>query len=166
LIYLPEDGDMPITVTLRVVGIQFQKTVTVNATNPKIKDVMEAARGGPEDFNYITAPDGSLFQASARIVDPAFKSRSSNRPFPKGLYILADGVAGTNSVTTWQWYQVRKGVQLNQPNRKVEKFTTDSPTIEDGDEIIWRLVVVAVAPAIPDDGPSSTFETKKIRAIR
>ncbi|MFN5797814.1 MAG: hypothetical protein ACK5TX_16485 [Planctomyces sp.] len=47
-------------ITLRVVGIQFQKTVEVERVNPTIEDVMRAAGGDPEQFTYIKAPDGTL----------------------------------------------------------------------------------------------------------
>ncbi|MGL6073517.1 MAG: hypothetical protein ACRC8S_05065 [Fimbriiglobus sp.] len=149
-------------VNLRVVGIQFHKDVTVTKPNPTIRDVMEAARGGPEDFNYITAPDGTLYQASAVLVKDT-PSISSGRLFPAGLYELADGVNGDNSITTWQWYLVRGGVQINQPNGLVEPFSTTSPTIQDGDKIIWRLVVVATMPTIA--GGSKSYDQKKSRLL-
>lgn len=156
---------MPIEVTLRVVGIQFQKKVIVNVANPKIKDVLEAARGGDEDFNYVTAPDGTLYQASARVVKDGTESRSSGIRYQAGLYVLTDGVADETSVTTWQWYQIDKnGVQVNQPNKKVEPFLLQSPDIQNGDTIIWRLVTVATAPTIPNN--TSSFKNKAEKAKR
>ena len=133
---------MPI-INLRVVGIQFQAAVEVQKENPSIRDVMEAARGTPRDFNFISAPDGSLFQASAKVLEPA-PSISSGRLYEPGLYSLADtDVVGTNTVSTWQWYVIRAGVQINIPNGRVEKFNVDSPVLQEGDSIIWRLVGVA-----------------------
>ena len=149
-----------INVKVRIVGIQFRTSVTIDKTDPKIVDVMEAARQNGSGFNFVVAPDGTLHQASA--IRPAGNSESSDRPYPAGLYVLADGVAGENSVTTWQWYLIKKdGRQQNQPNRIVEPFSTMSPTIEDGDEIIWRLVVVATRPRIPSS--QSAFENKVSR---
>ncbi len=135
-----------IKVHLRVVGIQYQTTVEVSAADAKIKDVMEAARLQGY-FNYVTAPDDSLHQASA-ILPQDKKSISTNRVYPAGLYSLTDGVVGENSLTTWQWYLIRNGVQVNQPNHIAEKFAVDSRILEDGDQIIWRLVVVATRPKI------------------
>ena len=148
-----------ISVKLRVVGIQFHTAVSIDRKDPKITDVMEAARANGSGFNYVVAPDGTLHQASA--IRPAANSISSGRPYPAGLYVLADGVAGENSVTTWQWYLIRNGRQLNQPNAKVEPFSTTSPLIEDGDEIVWRLVVVATRPRIPSS--ESSFDNKASR---
>lgn len=153
-----------IKVSLRVVGIQFFKeNFEVTAPNPKIRDVMEAARGGPEDFNYVTAPDGTLSQASA-ILPVAKPSISSGISYPPGLYSLADMVVGNNSVTTWQWYLIRAGAQVNQPNGKTEPFSKVSPTILDGDSIIWRLVVVATQPTIP--AGISSFNSKAERTAQ
>ena len=148
-----------ITVKLRVVGIQFHTAVTLEKQEPKIVDIMEGARLNGSGFNYVVAPDGTLHQASA--LRPAANSISSGRPYPAGLYVLADGVAGENSVTTWQWYLIRNGRQWNQPNAKVEPFSSFSPIIEDGDEIIWRLVVVATRPRI--SAAVTSFDNKALR---
>jgi hypothetical protein len=148
-----------ISVKLRVVGIQFHSIVTVDKVQPKIVDVLEAARTNGSGFNYVVAPDGTLHQASA--IRPAAPSISSGRPYEAGLYVLSDGVAGENSVTTWQWYLIRNGIQMNQPNSHVEPFSTTSPTIENGDEVIWRLVVVATRPRIP--ASISAFANKTSR---
>jgi hypothetical protein len=150
-----------ISVKLRVVGIQFHTAVSIDKKDPRIVDVMEAARASGSGFNYVVAPDGTLHQASA--LRPAAKSISSGRPYPAGLYVLADGVAGENSVTTWQWYHIRNGRQLNQPNEKVEPFSTSSPLIEDGDEIVWRLVVVATRPRISSSESSFDNKTSRLR---
>jgi hypothetical protein len=148
-----------ISVKLRVVGIQFQATVSIDKPNPKIVDVMEAARAS--GFDYTVAPDGTLHQASA-LLPADKKSISSGLLYPAGLYVLADGVAGENSVTTWQWYIIRNNIQLNQPDGKTDPFSsTMSPSIEAGDEIIWRLVVVATRPRI--DSSQSSFANKKSR---
>jgi hypothetical protein len=150
-----------ISVKFRVVGIQFHTSVSIDKKDPKIVDVMEAARANGSGFNYVVAPDGTLHQASA--IRPAASSISSGIPYPAGLYVLADGVAGDDSVTTWQWYLIRNGRQLNQPNAKVEPFSTHSPTIEDGDELVWRLVVVATRPRIPSSVSSFNNKTSRLR---
>jgi hypothetical protein len=152
-----------ITVHLRVVGIQFQTSVTIDKTDPKIVDVLEAARNNGSGFNYVVAPDGTLHQASA--LRPAGQSISSKRTFPAGLYVLSDGVAGDNSITTWQWYLLRKTtsgfVQQNVPNSHAEPFSKESPILQDGDQIIWRLVVVALRPRI--DASQKSYENKQSR---
>ncbi len=146
-----------ISVSLRVVGIQYQTTVTIDKDSPKIIDVLEAARQNGSGFNYVTAPDGTLHQASA--LNPARASVSSGRHYPAGLYILSDGTADADSVTTWQWYLIRNGIQVNQPNGKTEPFSKENLTLLNGDSLIWRLVVVATRPVIAGD--ASSYETKK-----
>lgn len=152
---------MGVTITLRVVGIQFKADVKLDKANPNIRDVMEAARGTPRDFNFTSAPDGTLFQASALLLTPT-ASISSGRMYEPGLYSLADNdVVGTNTVTTWQWYLIRDGVQLNQPNGVTEKFNLYSPILQDKDTIIWRLVVVAAQATIR--AAVSSFDAKAER---
>ena len=152
---------MAVTITLRVVGIQFQTDVKLDKATPTIRDVMEAARGGPRDFNFASAPDGSLFQASALLLEPT-ESISSGRRYEPGLYSLADNdVVGTNTVTTWQWYLIRDGKQVNQPNKITEKFNLMSPILQDKDAIIWRLVVVAAQATIRVE--VSSFDNKAER---
>ena len=158
---IQESSMAAISVKLRVVGIQFHTAVSIDKKDPRIADVMEAARANGSGFNYVMAPDGTLHQASA--IRPAANSISSGNPYPAGLYVLADGVAGENSVTTWQWYLIRNGRQLNQPNAKVEPFSTHSPLIEDGDEIVWRLVVVATRPSIPSSESSFINKAARLR---
>lgn len=82
----------PITVTLRVVGIQFKEEVTITVDNPTIKDLMEAARGTARNFEFTTAPDGSLRRASAILLTEK-KSISSGVTYHPGLYSLGDGIA-------------------------------------------------------------------------
>jgi hypothetical protein len=139
----------PIHIKFRVVGIRFSVNVHIdleNTPNPTIKDVMEAARAY-ENFNFVIAPDGTLNQAS--VIKQAGTSISSGKAYPAGLYLLSDAVVGENSVTTWQWYHIRGGTQINQPNATVEPYSLMSPVLQHGDEIIWRLVVVATRPKIP-----------------
>lgn len=146
-------------IKLRVVGIQFSKEVTIEKKKPTIEDVMLAAGGGPEDFKFIKAPDGTLQTASAHI--RVGKSISSGREYAAGLYSLTDGAVSGNSVSTWQWYLVRDGKQVNQPNGKIERFSDPLPAayaLQDGDMIIWRLVVVLVSPTLPKKG--SSFDAK------
>jgi len=146
-------------VKLRVVGIQFSKDVTVEKKKPTIEDVMIAAGGGAEDFKFIKAPDGTLQTASAHIA--AGTSKSSGNKIAAGLYSLTDGAMSGTSISTWQWYLVRDGKQVNLPNGSIEKFSHPLPAeyaLQDGDQIIWRLVVVLVAPTTPKKG--SAFEAK------
>ena len=146
-------------IKLRVVGIQFSKDVTVDVKKPTIEDVMYAARGGAEDFKFIKAPDGTLQTASAHI--SAGKSISSGRKIAAGLYTLSDGAVSGSSISTWQWYLVRDGKQVNVPNGKIERFSDPLPAayaLQDGDTIIWRLVVVLVAPTLPS--AASSYDSK------
>ncbi len=152
-------------ITLRVVGIQFQKTVEFEGVNPTIEDVMRAAGGGPEQFTYIKAPDGTLQAVSAHI--PEGHSRSSGRKFAAGLYSLTDGAISDNMVSTWQWYLVRDGRQVNVPNAEIERFSDPLPpeyALADGDLIVWRLVIVLMGPTVPKSG--SAFQAKLARHRR
>jgi hypothetical protein len=152
-------------INLRVVGIQFQKEVTVDKKKPTIEDVMYAAGGGPEDFKFIKAPDGTLQTASAHI--PKKKSISSGREIAAGLYSLSDGVVDGNSLSTWQWYLIRDGKQINAANGKIERFSDPLPAayaLQDGDTIVWRLVIVLNSPTLPKSGTS--FEAKVARLGR
>ena len=146
-------------IKLRVVGIQFSKTVTVTKKNPTIEDVMLAAGGGSSDFKFEKAPDGTLRTASAHI--PKTTSISSGRSIAAGLYSLSDGIVGDNHISTWQWYLVREGIQVNTPNKKIEKFSDKLPArykLKDGDQIVWRLVIVLDKPTIPKS--KSAFKNK------
>lgn len=146
-------------IKLRVVGIQFSKEVTIEKKKPTIEDVMLAAGGGPTDFKFIKAPDGTLQTASAHIATG--KSISSGRKIEPGLYSLTDGMVSGNSISTWQWYLMRDGKQVNIPNGKIERFSDPLPAayaLQDGDMIVWRLVVVLVAPTSPKSG--TAFDAK------
>lgn len=146
-------------IMLRVVGIQFLEEVNVTKPNPTIEDVMIAAGGGSSDFKFIKAPDGTLHSVSAHI--PAGKSKSSGKHFPAGLYSLSDGPLSGAAVSTWQWYLIRDGKQVNLPNAKIEKFSKPLPkeyAMKDGDMVVWRLVVVLVGPTTPKTG--SAFDAK------
>ena len=137
-------------IKLRVVGIQFSKTVTINKKDPTIEEVMLAAGGGSSDFKFNKAPDGTLHTASA-LIPKTTTSISSGRSIAAGLYSLSDGIVGDNHISTWQWYLVRKGVQKNTPNGKIEKFSKKLPSaykLKDGDQIVWRLVIVLDKPTI------------------
>lgn len=150
-------------INLRVVGIQFSKTVTVTKKNPTIEDVMLAAGGGPSDFKFQKAPDGTLHSASAHI--PKTTSISSGRSIAAGLYSLSDGIVGDNHISTWQWYLVRKGVQVNTPNKKIEKFSAKLPAkyrLKDGDQIIWRLVIVLDKPTIPKTKSAYKYKVARL----
>lgn len=160
-----------ITVRIRVVGIQYQEDVVIPVADPTIKptieDLMIAARdsGSDRQFNFESSPQG-LHTASAFL--PARKqSMSSPQVYPSATYSLTDNVrlfddiTKQYSVTTWQWYVIRKdnpndpkeiGRQINKPDSRTEAFdkprneTLPAPQyrfLEDGDEVIWRLVVVA-----------------------
>jgi hypothetical protein len=146
-------------IKLRVVGIQFSKEVTLEIKKPTIEDVMLAAGGGPTDFKFVKAPDGTLQTASAHIA--LGKSISSGRKIEPGLYSLTDGAVSGNSISTWQWYLIRDGKQINLPNHKIEKFSDPLPkelALQDGDMVVWRLVVVLGGPTTPKTG--SAFEAK------
>ncbi len=190
-----------ITVYLRVVGIQFYQAIQVPARadgTANIRGLMEAARKQNNfDFDYSTAPDGTLYRASF-ILREGKHSVSSGLLYKPGLYELSDNVASETSVTTWQYYVIRGGeykgetpsgrpkieggTQINHPDGRVEPFSLEeetpeaiaaaaaaqakraeqtaagesptkaeqfgSPKLQDGDVIIWRLVVVAVKPTI------------------
>lgn len=157
----------PITVTLRVVGIQYHVPITITASNPTIKDLMEAARAQNDGrhLQFTTSLDGSLHSVSA-VLPTATKSISSGILYQPGLYALADdvGTNGQTSIKTWQWYVVRKenpedkiGEQINQPDMHIEVFSLPKTEVgpppqyrflQDGDLVIWRLVVVAVKPTV------------------
>lgn len=144
-------------ITLRVVGIQFKEDVYVDVDKPRIEDVMKAAEAQIPGFKYQKAPDGTLHSVSAHIA--AKPSISSGRNYAAGLYSLADGVVGENHISTWQWYLVRDGEQLNTPNGKIERFSDESEfELKDEDTIIWRLVIVLAGPTIPCD--VSAFQCK------
>jgi hypothetical protein len=148
-------------INLRVVGIQFSADVTVTKKDPTIEDVMLAAGGGTTDFKFVKASDGTLRSASAHIPDK--KSASSGNPYKAGLYELVDGPLTSNSVSTWQWYLVRGGKQLNTPDGKIDKFSKKLPpglALQDGDQIVWRLVVVLTEATMPKG--KSNFEIKAV----
>lgn len=171
-----------ITVTLRVVGLQFTEKVTITVDTPTIKDLMEAARGTARNFEYTTGPDGTLRLASAILLAPK-ASISSGMVYQPGLYSLADGEVGENSITTWQWYLIRRdktdnpakaGRQVNQPDEKTEAFslpkdaTSPKPAyrfLQDGDTVIWRLVVVAVKPIIKQNQTSFRNKVERLPNI-
>ena len=176
-----------ITVTLRVVGIQYQEDVKITVANPTIKDLMEAARasGSARNFQFSTSSDGTLHSASAILPAPR-ESISSGILYPAGLYALDDdvSVAGKTSVKTWQWYLIRKdnpsdinekiGRQVNQPDKNTEAFSlpADAPVppapkvpyrfLQNGDTVIWRLVVVAVKPVVKDGQSSFASKVEKL----
>lgn len=177
----PTASPTAINVTLRVVGIQYHEPVTITVPNPTIKDLMEAARAKDDGrhFQYMTSLDGSLHSVSA-VLPTAKASISSGIVYQPGLYALADdvGTNGQTSIKTWQWYVVRKenpddkvGQQVNQPDGHVELFSLPKTEVgpppqyrflQDGDLVIWRLVVVAMKPTVALGQSSNASKVERL----
>lgn len=148
-----------ITVKLRVIGIQFHEDIQVPADNATLKGLMDAARAQFK-FDYMQAVDGTMATASYLLETPT-RSISSGLLYPAGLYSLTDGVAGKNSVTTWQWYLLRNNAQVNEPDCKTNPFANEKLILQNDDKVIWRLLVVSGRN--PEKLDTSNFKNKEAR---
>jgi hypothetical protein len=123
------------SIKLRVVGVYFNEAVNITVTpQTTIKDVMDEAQSTFPGFEYGSSDTrGTLYSVSNKVVGQTvpYVLRDSDRkkkPVPVG-----------KEFKTWQSYIIRGGNQVGIDGA----FTPFGQRIvEDGDEIIWRLVTV------------------------
>lgn len=164
---------MSITVGLRIVGLFFSQSVTLNTNrNLSVKDVLDAYVSAnqldqPNGLDYDIAFDArnpnelsllaftynypGTFQPSA--ANPCGLT-IGNKIRPAGIYRLQELVLDP-IVVAWQYYVIDKATNENKTKTKPgEGFLsfntplTGGQKISDGDIIIWRMVAIARRPNV------------------
>jgi hypothetical protein len=123
------------TINLRVVGVYFKEDVVISVTpSTTIKDVMDEAQRVFPGFSYTSSANSDTLYSVT--------NKASGTPSP---YVLRDSDRKAKTPTpgsefkTWQSYIFRGGLQIGVDG----VFTPFGQRIvEDGDEIVWRLVTV------------------------
>jgi hypothetical protein len=151
-------------VTLRIVGLFFNKKVQIEDTVTTVKGVMDAYRnagnanlanlGGME---YHADSRGTLTKVSFHYEGKYdFNPNDATPPKPKtlggkqllaGVRTLEELRVNKNVILGWQYYVISKSKTNKSRTKQAEGFkpfgaTPANYTIVDGDTIVWRLVAI------------------------
>ena len=155
-------------VTLRIVGLFFNKKFKINDTVNTVQGVMDAYRGTtrnttsvPGGLTYTVEPDNTIRKISFNFDGrydfegdiPANGSGLSlaGRNIPARVYSLSERKLGVNSELAWQYYVIDKHGKNKSKTLQAQGFKPfgEAPanyTIQDGDTIIWRLLAINYIP--------------------
>jgi hypothetical protein len=152
-------------VTLRIVGIFFNKKVEIDDTVKTVKDVMDAYRRNGNDktskiggLRYIIEPKDNTIKKISFNFDGKYDFQGDSpangkgktlggQTLPPRVYSLRERSLGKNSQLAWQYYVIDKNGKNKSRTLQAKGFTPfgKNPanyTIEAGDTIIWRLVAI------------------------
>jgi hypothetical protein len=152
-------------VTLRIVGLFFNKKVQIDATVKTVKDVMDAYRKNGKDktskvggLTYTTETHDDTIKKISFNFDGKYDFEGDSpangngktlggQHLPKRVYSLSERKLGKNSQLAWQYYVLDKSGNNKSKTKQAEEFTpfgkkTHTYNIENGDTIIWRLVAI------------------------
>lgn len=147
---------MPIT--LRIVGIFYNRSDVPDKGQQKVKDVLDYAVQNPgapnlpsNNFKYITGitEQGAL---SGKPSVTAFFSNyvsevtspTSLLPYAPGEYFLTESLVGNPSYEVWQFYVFGADGTPIFPDPRLSSFT--DVDVPDGGRVVWRLVKILAAP--------------------
>lgn len=155
-------------VSMRIVGIYCKLTLpdaefndlVARVPEPKVRDVMdEISRLNPEfqfkgddDINsaVFTRENSTLYSAKHTVLSPDVVS-GSGRPIPVDTYKLVDSFDNSNTDVyhEFQYYISRTleagGIQnISVGGAFVPFGSSASETIQNGDQIIWRMVSIVL----------------------
>lgn len=152
-------------VTLRIVGLFFNKKVEIDATVKTVKDVMDAYRGttrrkisDPEGLTYtIESHDNTIkkisFNSNGKYDFEGDIPANGNgktlggKTLSARVYSLSERKLGPNAQLAWQYYVIDSNGVNKSRTQTPYGFTPfgNNPsnyTIANGDTIIWRLVAI------------------------
>ena len=152
------------TVTLRIVGLFFNKKFQIEDAVDTVKGVMDAYRGITR--NKISNPEGLTYtvETNTTIKKISFNSNGEydfvgnfpavgngkslgGKNLKARVYSLSERKLGKNSQLAWQYYVLDSSGINKSRTPQAAKFTPFDETstiysIADGDTIIWRLVAI------------------------
>lgn len=147
---------MPIT--LRIVGIFYNRSDIPDRGQQKVKDVLDYAVENPSapclpsnNFKYITGvtEPGALGRKPSVTAffsnyESEVTSPTSQLPYAPGEYFLSESLVGNPSYEVWQFYIFgADGVPIL-PNPRISSFV--DVDVPDGGRVVWRLVKILAAP--------------------
>lgn len=143
-------------VRLRVVGIYYRLDVSLGIYAPdsmtSVLDLLNAAVKQDPNLTVKFSQKGSVSSFSYKWTTPPPTLSGIKRP--AGLYAINENLP-TNPATAWQYY-VERPLPGNMSYRKLVSKTkigggftipAKSPPLLPGDEVIFRCVSIATAPA-------------------
>lgn len=150
---------MPIT--LRIVGIFYNRCDIPDRGEQKVKDVLDYAVENPgaeklpaSNFKYITGvtepgPLGPKPSVTAFFskYDSEVTSPTSQLPYAAGEYFLSESLVGNPTYEVWQFYVFgADGVPILPvpPASRIVSFVDFD--VPDGGRVVWRLVKILAAP--------------------
>lgn len=147
---------MPIT--LRIVGIFYNRSDIPDKGQQKVKDVLDYAVENPgapglpsSNFKYISGvtEPGALGRKPSVTAffsqyDSEVTSPTSKLPYEPGEYFLSESLVGNPNYEVWQFYIFgADGVPIL-PNPRISSFV--DVDVPDGGRVVWRLVRILAAP--------------------
>ncbi|RVU18667.1 hypothetical protein [Methylobacterium oryzihabitans] len=145
------------TISLRVVGIFYDRSDIPDSGTQTVKDVLDYAVKNPgskdlpsDNFKYITSitDPGALMKPSVSAFfsnyASNFTSPTSRLTYLRGEYFLSESLVENPSYEVWQFYVFdANGVPMI-PTPRISSFV--DVQVPDGGRVVWRLVKILAAP--------------------
>lgn len=146
-----------IKVHVSIVGFYFGIEVNI-PKGSTISDAMQAAseksRGSDKEFTFSPSPEGFLSNVTV-VHKTKAKSRNSKNKRDAGIYSYTDDANYGNPSLVWQYYIFTKNDERREPRGSEVPFQKNKTKLQDGDQVIWRLVGICT-------GPTTAASTKKM----
>lgn len=157
---------MAISITLKLVGLYFERTVTITDSTPTVLDALDAARAaGLINFGLKEEPNKSRADESVDFIEHrlALDVLSKGKKIrTKGLYRIQEerkpaGLPGNFRVEAWQYY-IERPLEIFDATTNARilvsktlpgdgfKVPGRSELLKDGDIVIWRNVTILTGP--------------------
>jgi len=150
-----------IKVNVSIVGFYFGLEVEV-PDGASIQDAMVAAmnnsRGQDPSFTFTATSYGTLSNVTVVHTSRA-QSRNSDKTYDPGVYSYTDDPDVGNPSLVWQYYIFSSEDERREKRGTEIPFAKNPLKLQDGDQIIWRLVGICT-------GPTTAMSTKEMLAQR
>ena len=169
-------------VSFRIVGIYCNlqlsdaeyTALVATIPAPKVRDIMDAIsrlnpefqfKGDDDIASVFNRENSTLYSAKFTVLAPGRVS-GSNRPIPLDTYSLVDSFDNTNTRVYHEFqYYIKRPLatggfeDVSGRGRFIPFGSSLSETIQNGDQIVWRMVSIVV----PDTGSHPLRERMKMR---
>lgn len=157
---------MAIKITLKLVGLFFERTVTITDTTPTVLDALNAAKNaGLMNFGLRALPGVPVVDQSVQFIEHRLALdvlSKGNKIRTKGLYRIQEertpaGLPGNFRVEAWQYY-IERPLEIFDATTNARilvsktlpgdgfKVPGRSELLKDGDIVIWRNVTILTGP--------------------
>lgn len=149
-------------IKVRIVGVYFNKEVTIEDPNASVWDVTKAAasQSGGKLRIYEKIDERTkriILDKVEHETDPTVEQSPSGVNRRSGTYSLSADSTIRCRALVWQYYINRKSGIFTGQEKKVElrvKISADNIAVpstsarnlEDGDEVLWRLLAIGLDP--------------------